>query len=313
MKVRKIFQILLMAFLLGCTSPLEKSVLEPLTSKELDKVAGKDISFLATYSIVEEKSNYIHSPQDSSRWRGVTYQRLHNYLKTIESAELNSPLFAQLREKWEKQYNSYNIQVDTLLAHWRNYIHTNTPDSLLALDFEGAEMERIRNLKKQIDTLVKAKIKIKTLRFPVDSFNVVYCFEPYSDSSCINNIKYARRIKDSSIIKVFPALVPQLKKALASNDTSLVFKYEIISLYSNGKCFNADTLKSSLPKSILQFIIAEEQAMDSQIFDELYFRERIIRELVDPSFISQSAYIKVNAEDYYKEIDSLVFSYTNLQ
>ena len=53
--------------------------------------------------------------------------------------------------------------------------------------------------------------------------------------------------------------------------------------------------------------------MDSQIFDELYFRERIIRELVDPSFISQSAYIKVNAEDYYKEIDSLVFSYTNLQ
>jgi hypothetical protein len=160
---------------------------------------------------------------------------------------------------------------------------------------------------------VKAKIKIKTLRFPVDSFNVVYCFEPYSDSSCINNIKYARRIKDSSIIKVFPALVPQLKKALASNDTSLVFKYEIISLYSNGKCYNADTLKSSLPKSILQFIIAEEQAMDSQIFDELYFRERIIRELVDPSFISQSAYIKVNAEDYYKEIDSLVFSYTNLQ
>jgi hypothetical protein len=107
--------------------------------------------------------------------------------------------------------------------------------------------------------------------------------------------------------------VPQLKKALASNDTSLVFKYEIISLYSNGKCYNADTLKSSLPKSILQFISAEEQAMDSQIFDELYFRERIIRELVDPSFISQSAYIKVNAEDYYKEIDSLVFSYTNLQ
>ena len=134
-----------------------------------------------------------------------------NYLKTIESAELNSPLFAQLREKWEKQYDSHNVQVDTLLAHWRNYIHTNTPDSLLALDFEGAEIERIRNLKKQIDTLVKAKIKIKPLRFPVDSFNVVYCFEPYSDSSCINNIKYARRIKDSSIIKVFPALVPQMQ------------------------------------------------------------------------------------------------------
>ena len=150
MKVRKIFQILLMAFLLGCTSPLEKSVLEPLTSKELDKVAGKDISFLATYSIVEEKSNYIHSSQDSSRWRCITYQRLHNYLKTIESAELNSPLFAQLREKWENLYDSYNVQVDTILHKWNDYIIKNTPDSLLALSFEGVEIEKIRNAKKQL-------------------------------------------------------------------------------------------------------------------------------------------------------------------
>ena len=35
--------------------------------------------------------------------------------------------------------------------------------------------------------------------------------------------------------------------------------------------------------------------------------------MVDPAFMSQSAYIKVNAEDYYREIDSLAFSYTNLQ
>jgi len=32
----------------GCVSPLEKSVMVPLESKELDKDAGEDISFLAT-------------------------------------------------------------------------------------------------------------------------------------------------------------------------------------------------------------------------------------------------------------------------
>lgn len=301
-----------MVILIGCKSPLDKSVLEPLTSKELDRVAGKDISFLATYSIVEEKSNYIHTHQDSLKWRGITYNKLHQYLKTIESAELNSPLFAQLRQKWENQYNSYNIKVDTLLSKWRSYLNENTPDSLLLLSFEGTEIERIRNINKQIDTLVKAKIKIKPLSFPIDSFNVSYCFEPFSDSSCINNISYTKRVKDSLIIKLFPALVPQLKKALSVNDTSLIFRYEIHSLYSNGKCYNIDTLKAQLPKSILQFINAEEKSTESQIFDELYFRERIIRELVDPSFISQSAYIKVNAEYYYKELDSLIFSYTNL-
>ncbi|MBQ6573479.1 MAG: hypothetical protein IIX41_04065 [Bacteroidales bacterium] len=313
MKVRQLFLILAMVAAYSCSSPLEKSVLEPLTSKELDKVAGKDISFLATYSIVEEKSNYIHSTQDSSRWRGITYQRLHNYLKTIESAELNSPLFAQLREKWENLYDSYNVQVDTILHKWNDYIIKNTPDSLLALSFEGVEIEKIRNAKKQIDTLVKAKLKFKALSFPVDSLSLTYRFEPYSDTSCLNHITHKKRIRDSVVIKVFPNLVPQLKTALAINDTSLTFAYEIHSLYANGKCYNVDTLKSHLPKSVIQFIDAERSSLESQIFDESYFRERIIRELVDPSFISQSAYIKVNAEDYYKEIDSLVFSYTNLQ
>ena len=313
MKVRKIFQILLMAFLLGCTSPLEKSVLEPLTSKELDKVAGKDISFLATYSIVEEKSNYIHTPEDSSRWRGVTYLKLHNYLKIIESAELNYPLFAQLREKWEKLYDNYNVQVDTILHTWKNYIKENTPDSLLKVFFEGVEIERIRNINKQIDTLLKAKIKLKALSFPIDSVSLTYCFLPYDDSACINNIMHKRRVNDSTIIKVFPNLVPQLKTALSSNDTSLFFSYGINSVFSHGKCYNIDTLKSIIPKSVLQFIIAEENSSDTQIFDERHFREKIIREMVDPAFMSQSAYIKVNAEDYYREIDSLVFSYTNLQ
>lgn len=315
MKVNAVLPVLFLLVLLGCTPPMEKSVLEQLTSKELDRVAGKDISFLATYSIVEDKSNYIHTPQDSSRWKPITYSRLHSYLKSIESAELNSPLFAQLRGKWERMYNSYNAQVDSILNHWNGYLSSNAPDSLLRISFEGVEMERIRNKNKQIDTLVKAKIKFKTLRFPIDSFSITYCFSPFEDSSAVNTVSYKRRIKDSSTIKVFPALVPDLKKALAKNDSSLMFKYEINSLYSAGKCYNLDSLKSELPKSVQQLISAEETARTSgsQVFDELYFREKIIRELVDPGFISQSAYIKINAEDYYRELDSLVFNYTNLR
>lgn len=312
MKVKFVLPLLSILLLSGCTRPMEKSVLEQLTSKELDRVAGKDISFLATYSIVEEKSNYIHTPQDSSRWEPITYNRLHSYLKTIESAELNSPLFAKLRDKWEQMYSRYNIQVDTILRQWKQYLNTNGPDSLLKISFEGIEMEKIRNINKQIDTLVKARIKYKSLSFPVDSFKMAYCFAPYDDSSSINNVTYKRRVKDSTTVKVFPVLIPELKKRLASKDTALKFQYEIFAVYANGKCYNYDSLKQDLPKSVLQFINAEESSKDSQFFDELYFREKIIREIVDPAFISQSAYIKINAEDFYKEIDSLVYNYTNL-
>lgn len=298
--------------LAACKSPLEKSILEPLTSKELDRVAGEDNSFLATYSIVEEKSNYIHTLQDSSRWKHLTYARLHSYLKTIESAELNSPLFAQLREKWEQMYSSYNTQVDTILRQWRQYLETNTPDSLLIISFEGIETEKIRNLNKQIDTLVKARIKYKSLSFPVDSFKMAYCFAPFNDSSATNNVVYKKRIKDSTTVKVFPVLIPELKKRLSSKDTALKFQYEIFAVYANGKCYNYDSLKQDLPKSVMQLINAEESSKESQFFDERYFREKIIRDLIDPAFISQSAYIKINAEDFYKEIDSLAHNYTNL-
>ena len=89
---------------LSCSNPLDKSVTEQLTAKEIDRVARKDKSFLATYSVVEERWNHIHSSEDSLRWKDVTYGRLHNYLATVESAQLNSPLVIQLREKWEKMF-----------------------------------------------------------------------------------------------------------------------------------------------------------------------------------------------------------------
>lgn len=313
MKIKALLLIFSSVVFWGCISPMEKSVLEPLSSKELDRVAGKDISFLATYSIVEEKSNYIHTPEDSSRWRTITYNRLHSYLRTIESAELNSPLFAQLRKKWEYLYNNHNNKVDSLLYYWNSFINKYSPDSLLKVSFEGVEIERIRNLNKHVDTLIKVRIKLKTTSFTADSLRMIYSFSPYEDSLFVNTVFHKRRIKDSAVIKVFPYLVPQLKRALAANDNTLEFKYSVMDVYSDGKCYNTETIQSELPKSVLQYFLAKKEYADSHIFDGQFYREKIIRELIDPAFISQSAYIKVNAEDYYKQIDSLVFSYTNLQ
>lgn len=317
---RFLLLLVFLTFLFSCSSPLEKSVLTPLTSKELDKVAGEDISFLATYSIVEEKSNYISTPADSARWREITYKRLHSYLNTINSAQLNSPLFTQLREKWERIYNSNNFKVDSIITYWNTYLKENSPDSLVSITFSGIEIERIRNRNKEIDTLVKAKIKILPLRERIDSMFVLYSFAPSNESpvfyfpfnGALNCIKQKKRISGSSEIKVYPYLLPNIKRALINEDSSIVFRYDIVSLYSNGKCYNADTLENDLPKSVLQYNLAKMKEEENLMFDELYYREKIIKDLINPSFISQSAYIKVNAEDYYKEIDSLVFSYTNL-
>ena len=304
--------------LVGCQSPLEKSVLEPLTTKQLDKVAKEDKSFLATYSIVEEKWNYITSPADSARWRAVTYSRLHNYLNTTKSAELNSPLFDKLRSDWENSYIQSNNAVDSIVAYWKNYLSVNSPDSLVSVTFAGVELDKFRNQKKEIDTLVKVKVKIKPLSGAIDSLSLLYGFSLDSSNvhyyfpfnGKLNFIKHKRTLQDSIIIKVYPYLLPCVKQALVKHDSTVQFKVAMHSVYSNGKCYNADSLKKDLPTAVLA-LIESETSMGEPMFDASFYRENIIREEIDPAFVSQSAYIKLNAEQFYRELDSLVFNYIN--
>ncbi len=302
----------------GCTSPLEKSVLELLTSKQLDKVAKKDKSFLATYSIVEEKWNYISTPEDSARWRGITYNRLHNYLNTINSSEINTPLYSKLRRDWENSYKDYNNQVDSLISFWSDYLISNSPDSLASITFAGIELDKFRNDKKEIDTLVKVKIKIKALRTDIDSLSLLYGFAKdntpvayyFPFNGKLNSIKHKRRISDSITIKVYPYLLPDIKRSLVSSDSLLKFIPAIHSVYSNGKCYNTDSLKKDLPEAALKLI--EHLTYDNDpMFDASYYREKLIIEKIDPRFVPQSAYIKINSEQYYRALDTLVFNYVN--
>ena len=320
--INKIIFLVILAVLAACSSPLQKSVLEPLKSKELDRVAGKDKSFLATYSIVEEKWNYISSSEDSARWRDITYARLHDYRLAIESETLNLSLFTQLRGKWENMYNKHSAHADSLILQWKEYLSNNSPDSLITLSFEGIELERIRNAKKEIDTLVKARIRMVPSKFVLDSVILLYSFSKPEESPIyhfpingqLNEIKYKRKLKEPVVTKVFPYLLPEVKSALLANDTTYMLKYDIISAYANGKCFNADSLQNDLPGSVLAYIEAEKSAEESSpLFDQEYYKEKIIRELINPDFISQSAYIKINAEYYYKELDSLVFNYLHMK
>lgn len=305
----------------GCVSPLEKSVMVPLESKELDKVAGEDISFLATYSIVQDKWNRMDSSADSARWAPLTYARLHSFIKTTESAQLNSPLFSKLRAEWEEMNNSNNARVDSLINRWQNFLESNSPDSLLSVSLENVEFEKIRNIKKEIDTLIKVQLKLKSLRNRIDSVKLSYAFirncpadtlltDSLEQDIHTNWLFSQKRITDSISVKVYPVLTPQIKKLLIDKDSSAVFQYALQSVYSEGNCHNMDTLQNKVPEPVLAYILAEKET-DSPVFDSTIYRERIIKELVNPNYISQGAYLRLNAQEYYRQMDSLAFSYLN--
>ena len=318
---RYIFAFVCALAAVACSAPLEKSVIEPLTTKELDKVVRNDKSFLTTYSIVEGMSNNIHTSEDSVRWIQLSYSRLHNYLKTIEGNQLNASLVSKLREEWENMYNNYVLDADSLINYWRDYLFVNSYDSLLSVKFDGVEIEKIKNSNKEIDTLLKVKIKLIPLKFAIDSVSVNYSFENKADSLysehpdsavTVNLLNIQKKINDSLSIKVYPELSRHIKGMVAEKDTNLVFSYNILSLYHDGKSYSPQDLIEDMPKSVQAYFIASStEDKYGPVFDETFYLENVIRELINPSFISQSAYIKVNSERFYREIDSLAFNFVN--
>ncbi len=273
---------------------MEKSVIESLSAEELDKVAGEDNSFLATYSIVEEKSNYISRSSDSARWYPLTYARLHNFIRKIESSEFNTPLLDSLRRDWETKSAANTFAADSIIAYWSDYLNYNNPDSLVSAVYDGIEVERVRNSNKGIDTLVKVRLKLKALKCTADSLLLTYRF----DTLHRDTIALYRKITDSSLIKIFPTLHPDIKNALIVSDSSIIVNCNVLTLYSEGKCYNMDTLRLAVPETVLQYI------------DGAGSKEEIIKSEVDREFTSLSAYLRHNAEDHYKKIDSLAYSYT---
>lgn len=311
--------VLLSVILCGCANPLEKSVIETLTSKELDRVVRKDKTFLTTYSLVEGKWSNIITKEDSTRWQPLTYGRLHNYLTKVNSPEFNIPINAQLRERWEEKFNIDNIKVDSILAYWKNYMQQNSPDSLATAQFDGVEIEKVRNLNGEIDTLVKIRVKVKALKERIDSIFLSYNICDMLLDSTVSQaasseilIKHKRRIFDSLVIKMYPQIDnPQTKRRLIYKDSSLYFQPIVTSVYIGKRCYNMDTIETHLPSAVSAILGAANDGLTPD-FDLNYYRESIIREQLDSDYISQAAYIRLNAEGYHRQIDTLANSFTKL-
>lgn len=314
MKVKSFLFVVLYLLILGCSSPMDKSVMTPLTSKEIDKVAGKDPSFLATLSVVEEKSNYIVTANDSARWNEVTYGRVHKFLSQTQNPQIKSSLYSNLRDEWEKIYLNNNKVADSIIAQWGDFIKNNCPDSLVAIRHTGTETVRISS-KKKIDIMVKVELQLTPLKFPIDSVNAIYSFVIPNDTltrEYHNTLNHNKRFRETTERKMFLIAPENIKEALSKNDTSCIFKYKLISVHSEGKCYHSDSIFRQVPISVQKYFTALEENAESNIFDEMFYREQIIKELVNPVFLPQSVYVKTNAENHFRQLDTLVYSYTTL-
>lgn len=305
-------------FLEGCKSPLEKFIFSPLTTQELDKIVEEDVSFLNTYSLIESKSNQIFSSKDSSRFKGITYLRLHNYLKEISNKHNNSIITSNARSEWSERYKIYNSQVDSVIKNWEKFITASSPDSLASIQYIGYKTEKIR-VKNKITNNIRLQFKIKSLKQNIDSVKAIYALVDSSlmiipDSTNTGNIfkiEYKRRVRDSVITSVIfnPAESHINTDSLIENNLFFIGT-SVESVYSDNICYNKDTIRNMVPQNVLTLIDNKENSTQT-FFDETIYRDLIIREQINPNFLSQEAYVKNSLENYHKNLDTLVYNYIN--
>ncbi|MDO4736657.1 MAG: hypothetical protein Q4B21_06540, partial [Bacteroidia bacterium] len=163
---------------------------------------------------------------------------------------------------------------------------------------------------------IRLKFKIKAPKFNIDSLFVKYTISDSitikSDSNKIFTsipFEYRRIIRDSIITSIIfnPDLDSIRFDSIFNNNTTKV-NFDIISVYKGAKCYNRDSIRKEIPINVLT-IIDNKNNTENPYFDETIYRDLIIREQINPNFSSQEATVKNSIENYYKVLDTLVYSY----
>ncbi len=128
MKMTKILLGLVFSLFFSACGPEQKSVLEPLTPEEADKLAGKYDNFITIYERV------IFSKVDKLPEHSLFRQRLEKltYGDFMEFYLLDETEWKeQFSEEWKQRYdmNRLNQQVDSIVAYWKSRYPGRLPTS----------------------------------------------------------------------------------------------------------------------------------------------------------------------------------------
>ena len=129
MKMTKILLGLVFSLFFSACGPEQKSVLEPLTPEEADKLAGKYDNFITIYERV------IFSKVDKLPEHSLFRQRLEKltYGDFMEFYLLDETEWKErFSEEWKQRYdmNRLNQQVDSIVGYWKNQYPNGMPSSL---------------------------------------------------------------------------------------------------------------------------------------------------------------------------------------
>ncbi|MDO5315832.1 MAG: membrane lipoprotein lipid attachment site-containing protein [bacterium] len=137
-----LFFFVLTAVTAGCSNPINKSITEYLSVKEIKSISKKDPLFLAFYDRYFENNCYEHFLADKTvrvMYSDITYKRYYEYIKQINDDDFIDAIYEEAEKEWNEKFDNVDQRFDSIINFWQNYLQENAPNTYLHVEFDHAD------------------------------------------------------------------------------------------------------------------------------------------------------------------------------
>ena len=290
----------------GCSNGLNKSIIEPLTVDEIKANIDKDSSFADFYKISEEvRAWMLQSNINQAEYGDITYKRFFEYYKKITDADYIRKLEERYSVKYNRLYPDYTAQVDSIVDYWRAYREDNRLENYVHIEFEklwkeyysysgdvrevnvGFKITPLRGAIQQLIFRYEIKSKISNngdidlfggnrclASSPITTPQTLYWKADYTDERYLKNMTTSEVKRDYDII------------------------IEVVEVRIDD--INISERVDNIPHSVH---MALEYCEDG----DNYYADDIIKEVINPDYMTFYEYIEPKYEEEAKSIDPTIF------
>lgn len=305
--MKKVLFLILVSFsLYSCNRGMNQSIMEPLDVKVLKSQIKNDSTFTALYKNTQELRAWIlKSDIRQAKYGEITYKRIKKYQSKMQDTTFTNKILDAQREEYELLYGDYTSEVDSVMRYWYEYSKEYSLDSLVKIEFNDLWKEYYSYSGDVKD--VNIGFSITPLKGTIQQLIFRYCIKSKISSDGKMNYYDSHRCLASSPISSKRTLYWEAdysdEKYLKNMSASTVkrdydFIIEVVEVRKAGE--NMSEKLELIPKYV-------QYALDDNDFDGGIWKDDIIKEDINPEYVSFWTYAKPKFDEQIKKVDPLVY------
>lgn len=291
MKKVKLISVTLLSLIVFACSPIpNKSVFEPLDSKELAIALKAKPNFEKLYTSV--KSSYVFFNEiEKAKFSDITWRKLYKAYELVEDTTKT----ALWKSEWKERFSGDEEKVDSVLNYWQKYKEENSLSRYVKVEFAELYKEYYSydyEVKK-----VKFGFKLTPLQGEVEQVKFTYRFCSKIDDDVYGFSHYFITTApfSSSVVRYWDADYSDENTLKNMSTSSFIrdydMKIEIAEVIKDGKNYVNDLF---IPRSVIKYW---NNSLD---FMKNSYREDIIKSQIDSAYKRDYEYLNEQRDALFK-------------